>query len=388
MDLGDLFNEAYLNGARIHNNSWGAATESKYTNSSIEVDEFVQNHPDMLVVIAAGNEGHADQPLNSQPGFVDWLSIGSPASAKNSLTVGASRSERTSGGIANLTWGQAWPAQFPAAPISQELTSGDPEAMAAFSSRGPCDDRRIKPDLVAPGTNILSTKSSRAPMQHFWGMYPANPRYAYLGGTSMATPLVAGCAALVREYYRKERNHLPSAALLKATLINGARRLTGPDAVADHAELPNYHQGFGFLYMPWAIPNASVPFRLEFLDTWQDATQPFTLTGERIRVRFSVTGGDWLHICLAWTDLAARSLQNNLNLFVQYLPSPQKWLGNEHLPGSLKIPDPDNNVEVVRLDHPAPGDYLIQIAASNLLQGPQPFALVVAGELNSGLVMM
>ena len=55
----------------------------------------------MLIVISAGNEGSAAEPANSQRGFVDWLSIGSPASCKNALTVGAARSSRTSGGLAD-----------------------------------------------------------------------------------------------------------------------------------------------------------------------------------------------------------------------------------------------------------------------------------------------
>jgi iron(III) transport system substrate-binding protein len=73
--------------------------------------------------------------------------------------------------------------------------SGDPKAMAAFSSRGPCDDRRIKPDVVAPGTDIVSTRSATAPLSHFWGPHQ-NAKYAYMGGTSMAAPLVAGFKAL------------------------------------------------------------------------------------------------------------------------------------------------------------------------------------------------
>jgi len=203
----------------------------------------------------------------------------------------------------------------------------------------------------------------------------------------MATPLVSGCAALVREYYRTQRSHTPSAALLKASLINGTRQLTAADAIADHSLLPNYHQGFGFLYMPWVIPNNDVPFQLEFLDTWQTPAQQLPDTGSRIRIQFTITGGDWLRICLAWTDLPARALQNNLDLFVQHLPSQQKWLGNGNLPGSLKIPDPENNVEVVRLDNPLPGDYLIQLTATNLLASPQDYALVVAGQLSSGLTV-
>jgi len=389
LDLNELFEEAYRFGARIHNNSWGAATNSMYTTSSIEVDEFVAKRRDMLVVISAGNEGQAAVCLNSQPGFVDWLSIGSPASSKNALTVGASRSSRTTDGYAALTYGTAWPGTFPDPPIANEATSGDSEGLAAFSSRGPCDDRRIKPDVVAPGTDIASTKSALAPLRNFWGPYPGNGQYAFMGGTSMSAPLVSGCAALVREYYVKNVQHKPSAALLKATLINSTRWLTGADAVADHTLLPNYHQGFGCIYLPWAIPNPANPtLKLEFVDAWKNKALQFTRSGQRFRFRITAGSATWLRICLVWTDLPARALQNNLNLFVEHTPTKQKWMGNANLPLNLKIPDPDNNVEVVRLDPPPAGDYLIQISATTLLKGPQDFALVVSGDLTSALTQV
>jgi serine protease AprX len=111
LDLGDLFEDAYQSGARIHNNSWGAVVDSEYTMNSLEVDEFVARCRDLLIVISAGNEGQAAQRLHAQQGFVDWLSIGAPASCKNALTVGASRSTRGAGGYSMLTYGSAWPGE-------------------------------------------------------------------------------------------------------------------------------------------------------------------------------------------------------------------------------------------------------------------------------------
>jgi serine protease AprX len=386
VDLADLFDGAYRAGARVHNNSWGAAVQSAYTLNSEDVDGFVAAHRDMLILIAAGNEGQAATRLHSLRGFPDWLSIGAPGTSKNALTVGASRSSRTEGGYSSLTWGEAWPAQFPDPPIASETVSGDAESLAGFSSRGPCDDRRIKPDVVAPGTDIASTKSSRAPLASFWGPYPgAGGRYAYMGGTSMATPLVSGCAVLVREFYVKQREHEPSAALLKATLVNGARWLTGADSIANQNEAPNYDQGFGAVHMPSTVPNAAEPgLRLDFVDSWQDPGLQFASSGQRFHFTVEVSGGARLAFCLAYTDLPARGLQNDLNLIVQ-TPSGEKHVGNEHLPERLTPLDRGNNVEVVRIADPSAGSYLIQVSAFNLLRQGQDFALVVTGELTSDL---
>ena len=387
-DLGDLLNQAYGQGARIHSNSWGSATASTYTMSSSEIDDYVSAHPDMLVVIAAGNEGKAAANINAAPGFVDWLSIGAPATAKNALTVGASRSDRTTGGYSTMTWGSAWPADFPVAPISADTISGNTEALAGFSSRGPCDDRRIKPDVVAPGTDILSTKSSLAPIGNYWGAH-TNPQYAYDGGTSMATPLVSGCAALVREYFAKEVNRAnPSAALIRACLINGTRWLTGPDSIASNpaGKTPagNFDQGFGRVDMVSTLPNPANPkLKLQFVDSL-GATPSIAIaeTGGKRRYIISVDTGLPLRICLAYTDYPGRSLQNNLNLLVQ-APDNSKLTGNAQLRMGLQPLDSDNNVEVVRIAAPLKGDYLIQVTAQNLLKTPQEFALIVSGDLGT-----
>ena len=337
LDLNDLFDEAYQGGARIHNNSWGANTPSLYTINSEEVDEFVRKNPDMLIVVAAGNAGTAANPRKATTGFVDWLSIGSPASCKNALTVGASRSDRTNGPLSATTWGQGWPAAFPQPPISNETISGDPNSLAAFSSRGPCDDRRIKPDVVAPGTEIASTKSSLAPIANFWGPVQINPQYAYDGGTSMATPLVSGCAALVRQYFVEQRQHQPSAALLKATLVNSTQWLTGADSTAPSPGKPNYHQGHGRIDMQMAIPNPCQPgLDLQFVDNWQDKTTFFTRTGERKRYQFVLPAGTpELRICMAYTDAPARALQNKMCIR-DSLPR-ECWTASLHPRSSARI---------------------------------------------------
>ena len=90
-----------------------------------------------------------------------------------------------------------------------------------------------------------------------------------------------------------------------------------------------------------------------------------------------------LRLCLAYTDLPGRSLQNDLSLLVQD-PTGAKIPGNTALP-DITNSDVDNNVEVIRIDDPAPGRWLIQVFARNLLRPPQDYALVATGALSSPL---
>jgi len=89
-DLKTMYQQAYNTGARIHSNSWGAALAGDYTVDSANTDSFIWTNRDMVITFSAGNEG---TDANSN-GVVDNDSIGSPATAKNVLTVGASENAR------------------------------------------------------------------------------------------------------------------------------------------------------------------------------------------------------------------------------------------------------------------------------------------------------
>jgi hypothetical protein len=389
LKLQELFKEAYDHGVRIHNNSWGSAAEARYTIDSTIVDEFIFEYPEMLIVISAGNEGICNSDQQNEKGYVGFGSVGSPATTKNGLTVGASRNKRTTGGYASATYGKIWPDKFTDPPTSTELISGDPDSIAAFSSRGRCDDFRMKPDIVAPGTDILSAKSGLAPLNKFHGGYNQyGDAYAFLSGTSMSAPIVSGAAAIVREYYKNKKSFsTPSAALIKATLINGTRKLKGMSALHLSDMIPNPNQGYGMLDLSMTIPNDKNMFHLEYRDSLQDASVNVSITGQEYAVRFRTKQISWIRACLSYTDFPVRSIQNNLDLLMDYEPTREKWSGNIGINADDKFvsrkEDSTNNMEIIRIETGQPGLYTIKVFARNLPKGKQNFALVITtGDMN------
>ena len=378
-DLNDLFYAAYTNDARIHSDSWGAAVEGIYTSDSRNLDMFVWNHRDMLIVFAAGNEGtDRDLYLNSD-GVINLDSLSAPGTAKNCLTVGAAENFRTSGGYSTLPWGSgSWSNYYPDEPIFSDLISQpeSPQGMAAFSSRGPCKDGRIKPDLVAPGTSVISTRSNKS-SDDGWG-FPDNTNYLFMGGTSMSTPLVSGAAALARQWLQTRQGIAqPSAALLKALLMNGARNMApGQYGTGDKQEIPrarpNNVSGWGHVNL-YDTLNSPAHQALTLIDsrslsTGKTNTFHFTIYAPTTN-KFVLT--------MAYSDYwgtygAGKQLVNDLDLAL-ITPS-----GGTVYPNNLAVPDATNNVETIEYTPAETGMYTVRVRGRNVPSGgSQPYALVV-----------
>jgi serine protease AprX len=357
-DLASLFSWAYGQGARIHSNSWGGGDPQLYDSQCRQMDLFVWNKPDFCILFAAGNDG---EDTNGN-GTIDEGSVTPPGTAKNCITVGASCNNRPNIQHTNLElWGPK------AVPVAN-LAAGDPANLAPFSSRGPTRDGRIKPDVVAPGTYVLSTRSRRvSPKTWGYGRYGTASLYMFDSGTSMATPLVAGAVGVVREFLRTKAGlPSPSAALLKATLIASAVPINGITSPPDN------HQGFGRVNID-AIIAPSAPIKSKFVEG------PKLATGDVSEQAIQVTtAGKELSITLVYSDYPGETLINNLNLVVRG-PDGSIRVGNA--PAGSNQFDQTNNVERIIVPNAAKGAWRVQVIASNVPSGPQPFALAIQGAM-------
>lgn len=340
-DLFGAFTASYGLGARVHTNSWGSSSNS-YDAMSVDVDRAMWEHKDFLIVFAAGNSGS------------DSGTVGTPGTAKNCVTVGATR-------------------QTP-----------QQDTVASYSSRGPAADGRLKPTLSAPGgespTFIVSAKNNTG--------NPPSPTCNVQGnpfqGTSMATPAVAGMALNVRQYFTEGYYplgtwggipHLPTGALVKAVLVNSTVDMAA-------ANIPNNDEGWGRMLMDNTLYFTG--------DTRELIVEDITrglLTGETWSREFEVdNAAEPLVLTLVWTDYPSTSgaginLVNDLDLLVTS-PAGQEYKGNVFSGGTSVAGgshDTRNVEEAVRVSNPPTGVWTVSVRAQNAPQGPQPFALAING---------
>jgi subtilisin family serine protease len=344
VDLNPIFQQAYTHGARIHTNSWGDRENftpgNIYSAGSQDADEFMWNHKDFLLFFSAGNSG----PL---PGTVH-----SPSTGKNVVSVGAT------------------------------LRAASAGRMASFSSCGPTDDGRIKPDITMPGSGIVSANADNNITSNNCGTQA-------LSGTSMASPGAAGLAALVRQYFTAgfypsgreitADRLVPSAALLKAALLNSARSME-----ATTLAIPSSCQGWGRVLLEEVLFFEGERRKLWVRD--DAAGFPLGSVGEMRDVRFRVAAGEPLKVTLTWTDFpstpaASPHLNNDLDLVVTGPGGTFRgnvFSGGQSMAGGSS--DRRNTVEQVLLAAPAAGEYVVSVRSVNVPNGPQPFALVVTGD--------
>ncbi len=218
---------------------------------------------------------------------------------------------------------------------------GDYGAMTSYSSYGPSDDGRIKPDLVANGEALTSTCTTTP--------------YCIMGGTSMAAPVVSGSIALIAQGYAQVMGVDPAPAVIRALLAGTAFELgkKGPD----------YSFGWGLIDAKSAVDlveNGSGSIRTGTVSNGETLEYPLTIAPRDKVVRVTV----------AWTDpagspAAAQALVNDIDLELTdsdssvHLP----WVlnkSNPSLPASNGVNAVDN-IEQVQLTFPEPGSWTIRV---------------------------
>ncbi len=369
-DLAKVLNQAFEQGVSVHSNSWGSPKSlGEYDSYAQQLDEWTFNNPDMTVLFAAGNSGVDDD----KDGRIDPNSLGSPATAKNCISVGASENTTTTGGIqkpiSQLRTGKDhWGTE----PIFSSFLSDNINGIAMFSSRGPTKDGRTKPDVVAPGTNILSTKSQHPKAELLWGKY--NDFYVWAGGTSMATPLTAGAVTVARQYLIEKMGIAkPTSALMKAVMVHtavdmypgqyGEGGLAGQQEILTHR--PNNDQGYG------RVDVAAIT-RLGANTVISDDRLGVAAAEDKVfTVRLNNNGqllANMVYVDAAGSPNAAQALVNDLDLILIK-------------PDGSQVGSADrlNNQEIIELSGLAAGEYKLIVRGVKVPQGNngrQPFALI------------
>ncbi len=270
-----------------------------------------------------------------------FTNIGPKASAKNVITVGA--------------------------------INDDGQTMTSFSSWGPTLDGRIKPDVVANGYRLYSTS-------YLNDDGTIKDHYEYKSGTSMATPVVTGVVALMKEFWERDDNkwRLPVPELtpdiVKAVLCQTADDI-GPKG-------PDYQNGFGKVNAKAAVDLISDSLVLGQRKIIQDSI------ADQEDFLYSIQvpeGTDSLKTTLCWIDEAGdpieeKALVNNLDLFLIDSNGQihNSFTLNKDNPAALAVTNKKNDVDTVEqiyIQNPDAGVWTIKVRGEELPGTAQRFTL-------------
>jgi hypothetical protein len=329
-------------GNNVVPNGFPCSQLGDYTNVAILIDDIVRGSigdQPLIYFQAAGNERGGAATCGTT-----FSTIPSPATLKNGIVVGA-------------------------------INSND-DSMTGFSSWGPTDDGRLRPDVVAPGCQVGGDGGITSPAISTAQLQAGSIRNTYraLCGTSMATPAAAGVGALLIEQWRDLHGAgaRPEPHTMKALLTHTATDLG--------TEGPDYTFGFGAVDAVRAadlvIADADTP--LIHLDAVDQG-------GER-EVTFDSNGSQPVRATLVWDDpsgtrLAANALVNDLDLA---LIDPgggihQPWLLDPADPGAAATTGTDTRNVVEQADAPAmAGTWTARVTGSAVPDGPQDYTVILS----------
>jgi len=296
---------------RITSHSLGETLNAGYTSGAVTVDQQIRQYPELMHVFSSGNSGS---------GF--FTITGGRKAGKNVMAVG------------NLS---------------------KTDVIASSSSRGPSADGRLKPEICAVGSSVLSTGE--------------NNTYYNSSGTSMACPAISGTlAAMYHAYKSLNSNNNPSSALIKGILMNTADDLgnAGPD----------YIYGYGRVNARRAVLT---------LEGNRYFESNISQGGNNTHTINVPAGTKQLKVMVYWNDYEGTSasstpLVNNINMTITTPASAtvQPWILDSANPSSLATRGVDNknNSEQITIDDPATGNHTVNIAGTTIPQGPQNYVVV------------